>query len=181
MPFRRGSSRTVLPLRGQRRKSAWSLGPGGPGVTSLTAVGSSLVGAGLVPTVEALTVVRIRGQLLIQANTAVGTQDHMTGAFGIGITQLPAFTAGIASLPTPITEADDENWLFHTFFAVAPPAGGETWGDSGSAMLRVEVDSKAMRKMATDKALYAAVEVEAENGTIELAVYFDSRVLFKLP
>jgi hypothetical protein len=103
----------------------------------------------------------------------------MTGAFGIGITQLPAFTAGIASLPTPITEADDENWLFHTFFAVAPPAGGETWGDSGSAMLRVEVDSKAMRKMATDKALYAAVEVEAENGTIELAVYFDSRVLYR--
>ena len=180
MALRRGFPRQGLSARGPRRKTAWGIGPGGDGVVSITGVGSTLIGAGAASTLEGSTVVRLRGHLLIQANTAVGTQDHMTGAFGIGIVQNTAFTAGIASVPTPVTESSDENWLFHQFFSIAPPAGGETWADGVSSALRMDVDTKAMRHFDSDRILYAAVEIGAENGTVGLAVYFDSRVLVKL-
>ncbi len=54
-------------------------------------------------------------------------------------------------------------------------------GASGDeTMLRMTIDSKAMRKIATEEAFYAAIEV-VEIGVANLSVFFDSRALFALP
>ncbi len=146
MVQRRGFSRTgPLVGRGLRRKTAWGIGPGSSAALNISASGASLVGLGAASTLEGSTCVRIRGELLITLISVTSSLDGMRGAFGIGIVSNPAFTAGIGSVPTPITEASDENWLYHRFFTVIGAQASETWGNAGSAVLRVEVDTKAMR------------------------------------
>ncbi len=93
---------------------------------------------------------------------------------------IQAFTAGIASVPTSITDMDNENWLYHTVFQViAGSSAGETWANSGSPSFRKEVDSRAMRKFGVDKIVYAAFEV-IEVGDASADISFDSRMLIKL-
>ena len=111
--------------------------------------------------------------------TATGSLDGFRGAFGVGMASLPAFNAGIASVPTPITEESDENWLYHRYFTCI--ANISTEADFGlSAAIRVEVDGKAMRKFGQDLVFYAAVDA-IEVGAAVMDVSFNSRLLFKLP
>ena len=165
--------------RGPRRKTAWSLGPGGTGAGPISASGSAFVGAGLVPTIEGGTWVRLRGELLLSLVSAVNPLDGFRGAFGIGVVSLPAFVAGIASVPTPITEADDENWIYHRFFTLF--TGDGTEGNFfGPSFDRIEVDTKAMRRVDTDRVFYSVIEV-VEVGAAVMDVSFNSRMLVKLP
>ena len=125
---------------------------------------------------------RIRGEFLAFLSLATDALDGFSGAVGIGIATVTAITAGVASVPTPITEAESDNWLWHRFFALK--AGGPfiTTADPGgnlSTQLRIEIDSKAMRKNPLELALYAAVEV-VEVGTATVSFHLDSRVLDKL-
>ena len=183
MAQRRGFSRRGQ-LVSQRRSTAWGVGPGQSAATAITATGATIIGAGAASTGDGQTVVRLRGELLIWLSLAAASGDGYEGAFGVGIVHNPAFTAGVASVPTPITEVADENWLYHRFFFVKAPelfaTGAEPAGRAGVGMFSAEVDSKAMRKFDSDMILYAAVEV-AEVGTATLQVQFDSRVLVKLP
>ena len=180
MPFRRGSFPRGRLAGQQRRKTAWDIGPGSTGATALSASGASLVGTGVSFELDGLTVVRTRGELLITLITATSALDGMRGAFGIGIASLAAFTAGIGSVPTPLTEETDENWLYHQYFTIITIAGGEQWGNSGSTVFRTMVDSKAMRKVGAGIVVYAAIEV-VETGAAVIDVSFNSRMLLKLP
>ncbi len=165
--------------RSQRRKTAWSIGPGGTGVTIVSTSSASFLGGGAQPIIDGLTVVRIRGELLIYLTLGTSTGDAFSGAVGIGDVALPAFTAGIASVPTPITEETDENWLWHSYFTVAAHNATET-AFNESAVLRLPIDSKAMRKQGVDRVLYAAIEV-VEIGAATLHAFLNCRVLDKLP
>jgi len=179
--LRRGFSRRGQ-LASSKRKTAWGLGPGSSAVTQVSATTAVIMGLGAQSTVEGATVVRIRGEFFaaLQSVTAVG--DGFIGAFGIGIAQVAAFDAGVGSVPTPVAEAADENWLYHRFFScMSTSSAGETWANGISNALRVEVDSKAMRRFDVDRVLYASLEV-AEIGTAAVMdMTFDSRVLVKLP
>ena len=180
MGLRRGNTRLGLGRnQGLRRKTAWGIGPGSSAATAISSTTAVLIGAGAVSTGDGQTVVRLRGELLLTLITATGSLDGFRGAFGIGIVQNPAFTAGIGSVPTPVTEAADENWLYHRFFTIV--ANISTEADFGlSAAMRLEVDSKAMRKFDSGVTLYAALEV-TEVGAAVMDASFDSRVLVKLP
>ena len=171
-----------------RRSTAWDAGTGGTGTTAITASESVFLGSAvsLVAGVSKLTVVRTRGEFLAFLTQASALDNGFRGAFGIGIASLAAVTAGIASVPTPISDAGSDNWLYHRFFACVTPRAltGATALDVDnvnvvSAAVRYEVDSKAMRIMTDDQALYACVEV-VEAGTALLRVSFDSRILAKL-
>ena len=171
-----------------RRISAWTVGPGGttlePVISASTTqfVGSAIqLSAG----VEALTHVRLRGELLLWLQTSSVASGGYRGAFGIGIATLAAVTAGFASVPTPLTEADADNWLYHRFFSLV--SGGvlvlaDTKKGPDSDIVqstRIEVDSKAMRKMRSEDAIYAIIEV-VEQGVATMNVSFNSRSLVKL-
>jgi len=177
---RRGLIRPGL-ARSPRRKTAWGIGVGGAtGEVTLSGVSSSLLGSGITPTSEGGTVVRIRGEFMAYLQSATAAGDGMRGAVGIGIAHLPAFTAGIASLPKPITDEDDENWLWHYYFAFETAGATETWGTGPNTALRVAIDSKAMRKLPADDVLYAAIEIEVEEGTAVVRAFLNSRTLLKL-
>ena len=166
-------------IRGPRRKTSWGVGPGGTGVNGVTVSSAAFLGAGIVLTsLSDVTLVRLRGyfEALLESGAAAG--DGFFGAIGIGIVETAAFTAGIVSVPTPLTEDDAELWLYHRFFGVHVNSAAGV-NDPG-AHIRFEVDSKAMRKFSDDQTMYAAVEV-IEIGTAALDMFFDSRVLLKLP
>ncbi len=181
MARRRGFSQTVQ-LRSPRRQTAWALGPGGTAAEATSVGGSQLIGSGVAPNIEGLTMIRIRGELMSYLLLATTALDGFECAFGIGIVEEPAFAAGIASVPTPLTDEDSENWLYHRYFALkagfAFSSGADPAGNRG-AFLRLEVDSKAMRKFDPDKRIYAALEV-VEVGTATMQTSFNSRSLVKL-
>ena len=169
----RGSFRGTYP----RRRKAWEEGPGGTASTNYSGSSAQIVGAGANIIVDGLTLLRTRGEFEIFMTAATAIPDGFRGAFGIGIVTTAAFTAGVASIPTPIAEQDWDGWLFWRAFGVH--AGLQPNSD-GSGYLRFEVDSKAMRKLDLLETIVAVVEV-VEVGTATATSHFDSRVLLALP
>ena len=164
-----------------RRKTSWEVGPGSSTPVVLTGSGSTILGSGIAPTIPGLTLVRTRGLLGLTLNTAAAAGDGYTGALGIGVVTASAFAIGVTAVPTPLTDAGWDGWLYHEFFDVR--AGDRTAGDSNweAAIARYTVDSKAMRKIEDEeKTVFAVLEV-VEQGTAQVEVSFDSRVLVKLP
>ena len=120
--------------------------------------------------------------VFLTAASAVG--DGFSGAFGIGFASTAAIQAGIASLPTPVTEFDSDNWIFHRFYHLIAPhvIDGGVSNDTGygPAWLRVEIDSKAMRKVPDDDVgLYMAWE-HTLSGTATIRFLGRTRMLSKL-
>ncbi len=172
--------RRGFPLRSQRSSGVardWGAGCGSTTKFSISASGSTLITAGVQTTGSELTLLRTRGLLeLMLVGPGTSDGDGYTGSFGIGVVTDAAFTAGIASLPTPTTDVTWNGWLYHTFFGIHQP--DVTFGGSPGAYMRQEVDSKAMRKFDASQVMFCAIEV-VEEGTALLEGRFDSRILFQ--
>jgi len=131
--------------------------------------------------------VRTRGDLSLFLSVAADVAGFH-GAFGIGVIGSPAFTAGVASVPTPITEEGWGGWLYHRYFscfaggaiATATAAQQADQVNATSGALHIEVDSKAMRKLDVNETIYAALEVVLQGASGTLRWTFNSRTLFKL-
>ena len=174
-------SRGSLRGRGSpRRRSDWNPGVGGTGVDAVTGSGSIFLGSLVQAVLPGVTAARIRGSFQAFLITAATIGDGYQGAFGIGRTTTSAVLAGIASVPTPITDADWDGWMYHKFFSVH--AQGVALGDFDAASsVNIDVDVKAMRKLDDDEAaLFAVLEV-TEIGAASMNVFFDSRILVLLP
>jgi len=175
----RGSSRRAIVT--SRRKTAWDAGTGGTASTPVNSSAAAFIGSGLNVLVDGITAVRIRGYLKMELHVVSGILSGFSGAFGIGKTSLAAFTAGIASVPTPITEQGQENWLYWQPFNVNAISATIADGVNANAVVfETVIDSKAMRKMDVGDVLYAAIET-VEVGTATMDVWHDSRILAKLP
>jgi len=91
-------------------------------------------------------------------------------------------------VPTPVTESLWDGWLYHSFFSVRAGdvtiagAASRQANQQGSTLsaIRLDVDSKAMRKLRIEDAVYAMIEVVI-GGTATMVVDFNSRTLLKLP
>ena len=59
------------------------------------------------------TILRTRGRFSVAPNAVDG---NIQGAFGCVVVSDPAVAAGVASIPTPITEEDDEGWFVYEPF-----------------------------------------------------------------
>ncbi len=127
---------------------------------------------------EGLTIGRIRGHLYVTQAAGTSAGDGFVGAFGICVVTTAAVTAGIASVPTPITEAGFDGWMYWT--ALAVQFRGTAVGDGPASYVEREVDVKAMRKNNIDETLIGVFEF-METGTATMEFYFDSRVLDLLP
>ena len=174
MARRRGFSQAVGTRT--RRATNWGIGPGGTGITSISASSSVILGSGVaLVTTDPVTIVRTRGQFDAFLTSASTPGDGYQGAIGIGIVSSPAFAIGITAMPTPLTEVEWDGWLYHRFFGAHNPKVDV----SDAAGVSIEVDSKAMRKWGDAVTLFAAIEV-VEIGTAVLNVFFDSRVLIKI-
>jgi len=178
-----------FPRTGARHRSSWGVGPattaGGAGqslVSSTADLGGTAVSVGL----DNLTLIRTRGEFVAFLKTSASDANGFHGAFGIAKATSAAILAGVASVPTPITEQDWEGWLYHRYFSIfsGGPIAAATAAQEAlqvnnvCAALRIEVDSKAMRKSDIDEGFYCAVEI-VEVGTATMSWTFNSRMLFK--
>ena len=176
MPYR---SRGLSPRsQSPRRRSEWFAGVGGTAVTVITSSVSAILGNGVVTTFGEETLVRTRGLVDLFLTSSTSPGDGFFGALGIGLVSTPAFAAGAGSIPTPIQEIDWDGWLWYSHFSVhEDSADGQ---GSGAAHQRIILDSKAMRKVQEQETLVAVIEA-IEIGTAVMSVFFDSRMLSKLP
>ncbi len=128
---------------------------------------------GSIPADEPLTVIRTRG--LVSVKPASATADiEIVGALGFGVVSTEAFTAGIASIPEPYTDADWSGWFVWRSFTYDfefEDASGIAYPD-----WNFELDSKAMRKFGPNESI--VMIAESFSGAFNIAV--SPRVLVKL-
>jgi len=173
-----------------RHRSSWEVGPetsGGGAPQELTSSVANLAGTAIQATEDGQTLIRTRGELLIYLKAATAAGDGFHGAFGIAKATSAAVLVGATAVPTPITEEAWDGWLYHRYFsifaggpiAIATAAQETLQNAAVTAALRIEVDSKAMRKFDVNEAFYACIEV-VEKGTAVADWVFNCRMLFKL-
>jgi len=111
-------------------------------------------------------------------SAATAALDGFVGAFGFGIVSENAFNAGVASVPTPVTDIAWDGWLWWQAICIKNSDGVES---NQFGITRVyQVDSKAMRKFKQSDILMCVFEAESETGIATLGATLKSRLLFKL-
>lgn len=160
-----------------RRKTTWDIANfGSP--ANLTADGSILFPLAFTALQEGLTIVRLRGELIISTSGTSG--DSADLAVGIGIATSEAHAVGVTALPSPITDGDWNGWFYHRWCSSISTATVNV--SSQSLNFRFDVDNKAMRKLLVGTVMFAVMEMDNEAGTgITASVILNTRVLFKLP
>jgi len=167
--------RSFAPRRqGPRRATEWSSSPDITTATTLAAatkvIAQSFPASTLAAVVPA-TVVRVRGNIWVASDQASSSEEPF-GALGFAIVSQNALTAGVASVPGPITDEIEDRWFVYEYFQAYFATGqGVTWQ-------RYAFDSKAMRKIQDGDAIVIMVENAHSTMGMEFIVKF--RILFKL-
>jgi len=110
---------------------------------------------------DAGTIVRIRGFIAVELD-ATAVDEKLAVAVGIASVSTAAAAAGVVSLPTPFTE-EAYPWIWHSYFIVMSGAGASLGVDYAGLFHRIEVDSKAMRKVKLNESLVGVSEVAVGN------------------
>ena len=110
---------------------------------------------------EPITVVRMRGMIDIISDQEIAIERPF-GAVGACVVSDQALAAGVASVPTPISDADSDLWLMHQYFH-APVTHLSSVGYT-KVNQTFEFDSKAMRKIPADTTLIWVVETGSTVG-----------------
>ena len=167
--------------RGPRRKTAWQQGPEAVGF-SLTATGSALWGAtgASMASGREVTLVRTRGQAHIVMDAWDSVGAGFRGALGIAMATPEAIAVGITAVKTPLADVDWDGWLWHSMFDVRAITAAESEATNATSVhQRIEIDSKAMRKISDEMVLFGAVEV-VEAGISSVDIWANTRCLVKL-
>ncbi len=137
--------------RSQARQTQW-VAIADQNFSNVASAGATLISS-FTP-VDALTVVRTRGQISIRPTTLAATID-IVGAYGEAVVSNEAFQAGVGSIPEPFSDSDWGGWLVWRAFAFTYSVV------AGSTILSsqvLEIDSKAMRKMGPNDVLVSIAE-----------------------
>ena len=148
-----GSSRVS-----QRRKTVWLASLDTTTITTLAAATSVLDQAfngSQITSLGPLTIVRTIGTLWVKTDQVAATEIPF-GALGMSVVSEQARVAGIASIPTPITdEASD------LFFTYVPWAASMLLADATGmidGMSTYQFDSRAQRKVQDGEAIVVTLE-----------------------
>jgi len=137
---------------------------------TLTATGASLLT--ITPSGhEGETLIRTRGIVGLTLSAATAITDGFFGAFGMAVVSTASATAGVASIPTPLTEAGWDGWFVHRYFDVRASIDRQ-----GPQSVNLQIDSKAMRKVNEDESIVMVVDL-IETGSASLLLFAATRVL----
>ena len=163
-----------------RRKTAWSAGPRQANI-QFTAAGASLWALGSQALEDGLTVVRVRGQFLISLIAATSISDGFE-RFGLGICNVTenAFGIGVTAVPDPLVDIGWDGWLYHQLVAGVTGFSTTETGASAAEVVRMEIDSKAMRKTRAGDILIGVIGIGTETGAATVQFRAETRILDKL-
>ena len=161
--------RSPSAVRGRsQRKTQWI------GSSDSTATQTLLAGASVLDQSFAIstprTVVRTRGALWVKSDQSAATEIPF-GALGMSVVTQQAVAAGVASVPTPITdEGDDTFFLWQPFlagmvFASAVGLNADMW-------FRYDFDSKAQRKVMDGTSIIVTLENASAADGLEYVIKF---------
>ncbi len=175
MPRRRSSFVGVRgAVRAPRRQTTWF---GSVDENAFTAVGGGIVDFQGQLNAAALarrpfTITRVVGYISMISDQVAAAEEPF-GAWGLAVVSDQAVAAGVASLPSPISEQDSELWL--AFQGVAAPvnAAGVTANPS-----TVYFDSRGQRKVEQGMDVVSVFENASSTSGLLYVVKF--RMLVKL-
>ncbi len=161
----------AAPRARSSRLTQW-IGPADQGYVSVASAGATIISSASFE--EPLTIMRSRGNVSIQPGS-FAADLNVVGAFGVAIVTTEAFTAGIASIPEPFSDADWGGWFVWRSFSMHLDVQSAVGFDVNSA-LQFEVDSKAMRKVSQNETLVTIAE--SREGAFDISA--NLRTLIKL-
>ncbi len=144
-------------------------------VSTTASVGNQSVGA---VAAERLTIIRLRGHGFIHMDAGAAL-DSMVIGLGLIVVPTEGFTAGVGSVPHPLTDMEAP-WIWHDIFALGPAVLAADDGADLSRNVQFEIDNKAMRKFRTDEELGFVVEGDTIAGSPSADIFVVARQLFKL-
>ena len=175
MANNRGRSRVLQSVvRGPRRATEWISSAIVSDFATLAAAASVLHQS--LAFLEPATVVRTRGTLWVESDQVAATEFPF-GAMGMVVVKNAAAAAGVASVPTPVTEQNDDGWFVWTPFASAFKFVTAS-GFSPQGWSRFDFDSKAQRKVVDGDTI--VVVLENSSGTDGLHFLIQFRMLVML-
>ena len=121
------------------------------------------------------TIVRTRGILWVTSDQEAATEDPF-GAMGMMVVRDQARIAGVAAVPTPVAEAENDGFFVHQWWN-AGLRFGSTIGFTGNPWKRYEFDSKAQRKFTSSDAIVVTIENSSSAFGCEFQLQF--RMLIK--
>jgi len=169
---------------GPRRLSAWDLGPGGDDLTtwdrtSFSSSAVKILGSGVLPFAERLTIIRTRGFLEFELTSASAAAEGFNFVAGIGIVTADAFAVGVTAIPSPFDDINWPGWLWIQGMSMVTVHGALAIGDPSDNPVRLDIDSKAQRILRQNEVAFLAVQ-GGETGTAVAAVRGYTRMLVKL-
>jgi len=172
MTFRRSVSRPP-----SRRIKTWGVGPEARD-QAIVANGKTLWGSGTTPSAP-LTVIRTRGIAACYLTLSTSALDGFLGAHGIYMMTEDAFAVGVTAAFDPLTDANSDMWLWHSFFDIRAISTTIADGvNAVAAVSKVEIDSKAMRKGFDPERVMVGVTGVLESGTASMELFAQCRQLF---
>ncbi len=174
------SSRSRFPLAvrsGQRRETKWL--SVSPGLATLTATGGTLLAvlsAGA-KAFRPFTVMRTHILLQVTSDQIVATEDQV-GAYGLAVVSDEASAAGVASIPTPISNASSDKWFVYQMFFNSWAVSSAIGAVNRSGGQVYQIDSKAMRKVDVGEDIVFVAEFDATGEGFR--IIDGGRILIKL-
>ena len=174
------SNRSRHPRNYRRRSTTWELGPFG--VRAFSAGTPLLVPTNAQALIDGLTIVRVRGEMLLQLATIDASLSGFS-RIGVGMCVVTenAFNGGSTTVPAPIADIGWNGWLWHWTGTITGTSSATTdVATSPAGIVRVPIDSKAMRIFKNTDVLIGVIEAEDEVGVATANMMFNTRVLVKL-
>ena len=169
-------ARSRFPRTGVRRATDWQSGPRGS-TGAIAVAGVTVFPIALTAVGAGLTIIRIRGELMITMIGSTVLDGFERVGFGMCIVSENAIGVGVTAVPAPIADIAWDGWLWYHLSSPQELDADATVATGN----RVVIDSKAMRKWKQTDVLIAVVETVSEVGTASLEATLNTRTLLKLP
>ncbi len=128
-----------------------------------SASGSAIGSVGFLVAVPAATLVRTRGSVTFRLAASGASNNSIGGAMGMIVVSENAFAAGLASVPLPLDDIENDWFVYEpvTFEASATSIGAN---NVGSKITR-QFDSRGQRKLKNGDVLAMVFELSQETST----------------
>ena len=151
-------------------------------MTTLTAAGAVLWATGAQALSDGLTVVRVRGQYTLSLRVVTTIFDGFARwGMGICIVAENAFDAGVGSVPSPLSDIAWNGWMYHNLGGALTGFSTTETGRGPMEAVRVDIDTKAMRKTRSSDIVVGVLELGTEVGAATVGFAAETRMLVKLP
>ena len=119
-----------------------------------------------------VTILRCRGRVQAAFDESVQVGDRIALTMGLGIVSTDAATVGATAVPEPFTDCE-YSWLWWgSIHLESFLANGNVGNNFGSGMDRLEIDTKAMRRVKPAESLVFVVQSDSLTGAPVTSVDF---------